>query len=235
MENILKLENLLECRIEKRVNRFKVEVEVNGEIVGAHLTNTGRLLEYLVRGKHALCMLIDSPRLKHRLVAVEDHNAYAVVDTVTQQKVFEELLARGMIPWLSECIVFKRNYRIQGQVIDYLVECPGGPRLVELKSSVLRTNDNYASYPDCPTERGRRQINVLAEVADEYKPVVVFIAALPGVAGFKPYCRGDPLILNAMRRAAEKGVAFKALNIYMVDETGWIVLNNPDLPVVLEC
>ncbi|MEM0506365.1 MAG: DNA/RNA nuclease SfsA [Thermosphaera sp.] len=235
MARILKLENLLECKVKRRVNRFTVEVEVNGKTAGAHLTNTGRLSEYLVRGKRGLCALIDSPRLKYRLIAVEDQFAYAVVDTLTQQRVFEQLLAQGMIPWLSKCELFKRNFRVRGEVIDYLVKCPGISRLVELKSSVLRVQGIYASYPDCPTERGRRQINVLADVAAEYKPAVVFVAALPGVVGFKPYCSGDPFIFDVMKKATEKGVLFKAFNIYMVDETGWIVLERPDLPVVLEC
>jgi hypothetical protein len=61
------------------------------------------------------------------------------------------------------------------------------------------------------------------------------MAALPGVKGFKPYCKGDPRILEAMRDASAKGVVFKSINIYMVDESGWIVLENPDIPLIFEC
>jgi len=38
-----------------------------------------------------------------------------------------------------------------------------------------------------------------------------------------------------MRDASAKGVVFKSINIYMVDESGWIVLENPDIPLMFEC
>jgi sugar fermentation stimulation protein A len=232
---VLRLEGLVKASLKGRVNRFTVEVEIDGSPVRAHLTNTGRLEEYLVNGREVLCARINGPRLKYRLIAVKDGDAYAVVDTITQQKVFESLLMENAVPWLRDCRMVKRNFRIGGEVIDYLVKCNGSQRLVELKSSVLRTMDNYASYPDCPTDRGVRQIEVLARYVGEYKPIVVFMAALPGVKGFKPYCKGDPRILEAMRDASAKGVVFKSINIYMVDESGWIVLENPDIPLMFEC
>ncbi|MGB9826957.1 DNA/RNA nuclease SfsA [Thermosphaera chiliense] len=232
---VLKLEGLVKAWLRKRVNRFTVEVEVDGSPVKAHLTNTGRLQEYLVNGRKSLLARIKGPRLSYRLIAVEDGDGYAVVDTISQQRVFESLVRDNSIPWLKDCFIVKRNYRIEGEVIDYLIECHGLQRLVELKSSVLRTVDNYASYPDCPTDRGVRQIETLARFAEKYKPLVVFIAALPRVKGFKPFCRGDPRILEAVMNASMKGVVFKSINTYMVDESGWIVLENPDLPVLLEC
>jgi len=225
----------VKARLRRRVNRFTVEVEVDGSPVKAHLTNTGRLEEYLVDGRKALCARINGPLLKYRLIAVEDVGGYAVVDTITQQRVFELLVQLNAIPWLRDCFIVKRNYRVEGEVIDYLVECRGLQRLVELKSSVLRTLDNYASYPDCPTDRGVRQIETLARLAEKHRPLVVFIAALPHVKGFKPFCKGDPRILDAMRNASMKGVVFKSINAYMIDDSGWIVLENPDIPLLLEC
>lgn len=231
---LFRLDDLTECELIERLNRFTVQVVIGGETCLAHLTNTGRLREYLVYGKEGLCGVIRGSKLKRRLVAVKDVGGYAILDTVTQSKIFEYLLERRLIPWLNECVLRKRNFRLASEVIDYALECVDGLRLVELKSAVLRVGGDYASYPDCPTVRGRRQIKVLADYSSVFKPYVIFVASLPGVTGFKPYCLGDPEIIHVMKYASEKGVTFKALNTYL-DMNKWIVLANTDLQVRLEC
>jgi sugar fermentation stimulation protein A len=231
---LFKLDNLVKCSLVDRLNRFTVRVVVGGGVCLAHLTNTGRLSEFLVGGREGFCSVISGSRLNYRLVAVRDIGGYAILDTLTQGRVFEYLLSHGLIPWLSGCSLRKRNFRLGGEVIDYVIECVDDMRLVELKSAVLRVGDDYASYPDCPTIRGRRQIKVLADYSSVFKPYVVFMASLPNVKGFKPYCLGDPDIPHVMRYASEKGVVFKAINSYL-DEERWVVLGNTDLPVSLEC
>jgi sugar fermentation stimulation protein A len=231
---LFKLYNLVKCSLVDRLNRFTVRVVVGGVVSLAHLTNTGRLGEYLVGGREGFCSVISGSRLNYRLVAVRDVGGYALVDTLTQGRVFEYLLSQGLIPWLGGCSLRKRNFRLVNEVIDYLLDCVDGVRLVELKSAVLRVGGDYASYPDCPTIRGRRQIKTLAEYSSVFKPYVVFMASLPNVKGFKPYCLGDPDMLHVMRYASEKGVVFKAINSYMDDE-GWVVLDDTDLPVIIEC
>lgn len=230
---ILKLNDLIRCRLISRLNRFTVQVVVNGESCPAHLTNTGRLEDYIVGGRNGLCIKIGGPKLRYRLIAVEDLSGYAILDIITQSKVFEQLITYGVIPWLANCSIRRRNFRLANEVIDYLLNCDGELRLVELKSAVLRVS-NYASYPDCPTARGRRQIKALADHASEFKSYVIFIASTPGVVGFKPNCLGDPKILEVMKYASEKDVIFKAINIYLDDEY-WITLMNDDLPVELKC
>ncbi|MEM4829492.1 MAG: DNA/RNA nuclease SfsA [Zestosphaera sp.] len=231
---LLKLNNLIDCELIERLNRFTVRVVVGGEASLAHLTNTGRLSEYIVYGREGLCSVIEGSKLKYRLVAVKDVEGYAILDTLTQSKVFEYLLERRLIPWLTGCVLRKRNFRLMGEVIDYALECVDGVRLAELKSAVLRVDGNYASYPDCPTTRGKRQFKVLADYSSIFKPYVIFMASLPSVTGFKPYCQGDPEIIQVMRYASEKGVTFKAINTYL-DVERWVTLASTDLRVRVEC
>ena len=234
MLRLLKLNDLIECVLVERLNRFTVKVLIGGETYLTHLTNTGRLSEYITYGRRGLCSFIRGPKLRYRLVAVEDVDGYAILDTLTQSKIFEYMLERRLIPWLAECVVFKRNFRLVSEVIDYLLGCVDGVRLAELKSAVLRVGGNYASYPDCPTARGRRQIKVLADYSSIFKPYVIFMASLPRVTGFKPYCLGDPEIIHVIKYALEKGVTFKAVNTYL-DEEKWVILANTDMQVTLEC
>lgn len=232
--HVLKINNLVECELVCRLNRFTVQVVVNGEVYSAHLTNTGRLEDYIVRGRRGLCTIIGGPKLKYRLVAVEDVGGYVILDTITQSKVFEQLITYKLIPWLAKCDLRGRNFKLVNEIVDYVLDCGDTLCLVELKSAVLRVDNNYASYPDCPTARGRRQIKVLADNASKFKSYVVFIASIPGVLGFKPYCLGDPKILEVMKYAYERGVTFKAINAYL-DNDYWITLTNSDLPVELKC
>ncbi|MEO3993864.1 MAG: DNA/RNA nuclease SfsA [Desulfurococcaceae archaeon TW002] len=231
---LFKLNNLIRCELIERLNRFTVKIMVGSEADLAHLTNTGRLREYIVRGREGLCSIIGGSKLKYRLVAVKDVEGYAILDTLTQSKIFEYLLEHRLIPWLAECTLRSRNFRLVGVVIDYVLECVDGVRLAELKSAVLRVDSNYASYPDCPTIRGRKQIKVLADYSSVFKPYVILIASLPNVTSFKPYCLGDPEIINVIKYASEKGVTFKAINTYL-DIEKWVILASTDLQVKLEC
>lgn len=51
MYPLITLENVKECVIHRRINRFVVEIEVNGETTKAYINNTGRLPEYIKTGK----------------------------------------------------------------------------------------------------------------------------------------------------------------------------------------
>jgi len=235
-EPIMKFEYDTTCRIIRRVNRFKVLVEVNGATVHAYINNTGRLSEFLVGNRKAYCLWRHRPgKTRLRLFAVHDiRGLAALIDTKLQMESFEKLIEVQRIPWLRNCIRVKRNPRLGSSVLDYLLECNGEKIYVEVKSAVLRGNHKYAMYPDCPTLRGRRHIHELTtHVERGGRGLIVFIAALPGVEAFKPYGEGDPEIPVLLRKAWEKGVSIKAINIYYDPGNRQIVLANPDLPVIL--
>ncbi|ADI32491.1 DNA/RNA nuclease SfsA [Staphylothermus hellenicus] len=222
------------CRILRRINRFVVEVIINNRIEKAHINNTGRLEEFLVNGRIGYCLRIRGKKLKYRLFAIKDKNYAALIDTNLQEKSFIKLLSDNNVPWLKNCVLASRNIRLNSSIIDFLVKCDNQYIYTELKSAVLRYKQIYAAYPDCPTIRGRRQIRELIKhVEGGGRSLIVFIAALPHVKGFKPYKHGDPVIAELLREAEEKGVLIKAINIYYDPIKRSIVLANPDLPVLL--
>ena len=47
---------IIECTFIRRLNRFVGLVEVNGEFKKALITNTGRLEEFMIKGKKAFCI-----------------------------------------------------------------------------------------------------------------------------------------------------------------------------------
>jgi len=235
---LLKIENFFPVKVLKKLNRFVVLVERNGKVLRAHNTNTGRLKEFLVRGKVAYCKPHRGKKTDCRLFAVEDLNHLgAVIDTSLQMEAFEIAFQRGLIPWLSpqRWVLKRKNAPLGGNsLIDYLFEDKVSRRAfyLEVKSAAMRSPENFGMYPDCPTERGRKHIRELIGIRPNGG--ILFICALPRVKGFKPYCEGDPEICNLLREAKNLGVPMRAISMHFDPKRGAVILENPDLRVVID-
>ncbi len=228
-------DDVLPCVVIMRLNRFVVLVDVDGVQKRAYINNTGRLLDILVPGRQGFCIRNHPQRrTEFRLIAVLDRGAGALIDTRIQEEVFAKLVNESMIPWLKGCVVARRAPKIGESRLDYILRCGGRDVFIELKSAVLRGPDDVAMYPDCPTSRGERHIGELIALAKKgLKGYVVFMAALPEVHAFTPYDAGDPKIRVLLREAKALGVGVKAIAIHYEPKDSVIVLDNPDLPVLL--
>ncbi len=232
---LLKLNNPLEVEIVERLNRFVVLVKRGKTLLRAHNTNTGRLREFLVKGKRAFCLPKKGGKTDCRLFAVEDEFGFAIIDTSLQMRAFEEAFRKGFLNWLhpKDWKLLKRNAPLGGNsLIDYLFEDERGkPLYLEVKSAAMRSPEGFGMYPDCPTERGRKHLRELIEISD--KSGVLFICALPKVRGFKPYCEGDEEICKLLKEAKNRGVLLKAISLHFDPSKGAVVLENPDLDVYI--
>ena len=226
----MRLKDCVQCSIVRRVNRFAVEVEIDGKKVVAHLNNTGRLREYIVKGKAGLCVQTNTG---FRLAAVEDGTAYAVVDTRLQMKFFEELVESNRLNWMRGAKILGRNKRLGNSLIDYLLQWRNEELYLEIKSAVLREG-RVAMYPDCPTERGRKHIAELtAHVKRGGNGAIVFMAALPRIVAFRPNSVADPEIHRLLLKARNEGVMIKAVGFYLQPKNYSFKLYNSDLRVLL--
>ena len=236
MLQVLRLGDVVCCNIIRRTTRFTVEVEVGGSLATAYTNNTGRLLGYLTRGRVGYCLRARGGRHPLRLVAVEDGEYAALIDTRLQEEAFAEAVRQGWLPWLAECSISKRNPRVGSSVLDLMLDCRGRAAFVELKSAVMRLEEGFAAYPDAPTKRGRQQIEHLAGLARQgTRSIVVFIAGIPNARGFKFYCEVDKEICRSVRKAIEAGVEFRSINLFMDVKSNAIVLGDADLRVDLSC
>ncbi len=232
---LLRLSDVRRCRILGRDNRFTVAVVVEGEGESkAYINNTGRLFEYMVPGRLAYCTAKREGRLPYRLFAVSEEGLAALIDTWLQMRGFEKAVSDDMLPWMRGCSIARRNPRVGGSILDYLALCRGERVWIEVKSAAMRGPGGYAMYPDCPSLRGRRHILELMNLSlNGERTLLVFIAAIPGAKGFKPYEKGDPKIARLLSEAASIGVGVRALSLHYDPASSSIVLENPDLPVAL--
>jgi sugar fermentation stimulation protein A len=234
---LLRMGPVERCEISRRINRFVVEVIVDGEPRTALNTNTGRLADLIAAGRGAVCKPREGGRTDCALIAVDFHGrGLAIVDTRTQALAFEEAIGRGLIGWLRGGSIAKRGPRLGDSIIDYLLDLGGAAVWLELKSAVLLHEGDKAGYPDCPTPRGRRQLRELMRLAGSGgRGILAFAVALPNVKAFKPYERGDPEMARLISEARCAGVDVRAFGIKGVLEDRMLRVDlwSDDLPVVL--
>ncbi|WP_010478757.1 DNA/RNA nuclease SfsA [Thermococcus zilligii] len=226
--------NVIRCTFLKRLNRFVALVEIKGETRRALVTNTGRLVEFMVPGRKAFCVPKTGGKTDFILVAFEDLNGRgAIVDTRTQARAFERAVELGLIPWLKDCSIKRKEVTMGESRLDYLFECPKGEVYAEMKSAVLRggVRGEYAMYPDCPSVRGQRHIKELIELKRTGKEAMIFfVGAMPGVEKFRPNERGDPEIARLLKEARKAGVQIHAMSISLLPG-GEVILEEPELKV----
>jgi sugar fermentation stimulation protein A len=231
---LISIDNALECSIVQRTNRFVVEVRVEGKTHAAWINNTGRLRDWIVAGRAGFCVRRHGEgKTLYRLFAIREGTFAALIDTQWQMRALESCLARGHLPWLGGPCAFRRNQRLGESVVDYWLECDAGSAYLEVKSAVLRQGQ-YGMYPDCPSARGRRQVRALTSYAEQGgRAYVVFIAALPGVAAFRPNQAGDAQLPALLSTAREAGVEVRAVAMYYRIQSASVVLYDADLRVDL--
>jgi len=231
---LLKLSSPIRCKILERVNRFKVKIELDGEIEYAHINNTGRLREYLTRGKRGFCLRFKKPKkTKYRLFSIEVGGYGVLIDTWIQGKAFERSLDLKLIPWLKDYRIIKRNVRLNRSIIDYLLRRGDEEVYLELKSAVQRI-DGYASYPDAPSTRARRQLrDLIRYVEDGDRATIAFMIGLRDVMGFRPNKDVDPEIHKLLLRGSQIGLKIKAIGVYYDPYRSSIRLWNSDVRTLI--
>jgi len=231
---VIHIANPLECRIIRRLNRFVLEISLKGNRHRAHINNTGRLEEFLVEGRRGFCLRNERPgKTSYRLFSIKEEGLGAIIDTQLQMRAFESALAMGLLPSLAGCSILKRNVRLGASLIDYSLNCGGREAYLEVKSAALRDGE-CASYPDCPSPRGRRHINELTNHAKNGgRAGMLFIGALPGVKCFRPNNSADPDLCELLVEARRAGVEINAIGIFYHPEDSFLHLFNPALEIKL--
>jgi len=102
---------------------------------------------------------------------------------------------------------------------------------LEVKSAVLKEGE-YATYPDCPSARGRRHIRELTDhVKEGRRGTILFIAALPEVKAFRPNRSADPELHGLLMEAHSAGVSLKSIGLCYSPKDSSVYLSDPDLEV----
>lgn len=189
--------NIKEYETVKRKNRLAVLVRDNdGKKLLAHLTNTGRLHELIYEGNKCICVPKKHGKTSVRLIAVPVSAKDAVlIDPAEQSKAFVMAAKLGLIPWLKGWKISKPEVKVGESRIDFEIESEDGQKgYIELKSAALLKEDHVGSFPDCPSERGQKQVRTMRKLAQEnIRSIILFVVAHPHATVFSPNSDADPI------------------------------------------
>ena len=211
---MIKLADLVKAIFRNRANRFIAEVEIEGEIVKAHLPNTGRCKELLIDGTTVYLKPSDNPnrKTKYSLYLVENNGVLVAMFSQQANKIVFDAIKDGKIKELSGYSILESEKTIGNSRIDiYLANLDNENNLideayVEVKSVTL-IKDGIAQFPDAPTERGRKHLEELISLKKEgIRAVVFFLIEHPNGNSFRPNWENDPKFSMTLNNAYNEGV-----------------------------
>jgi len=200
----------------QRYRRFLADVELDGGTrVTAHIADPGRLPGLAVPG--ARCHLSRDPAPYRRLswtVRLMEQNGHLVaVDSRNPNRLVREALEAGMLdPGIRPVKVHPEPRPEDGTRLDFLVEDGLGGRVwIEVKGITWNRGGGLAAFPDAPTARGRRHLEVLARLAGRgERTLLLFVAQRADVDRFSVAADVDPRYAEAFTAARHAGVRVEA-------------------------
>lgn len=136
------------------------------------------------------------------------------VNTALANDLAEEALTAGVVPELAGFADMRREvkYGSRNSRVDFLLTGPGGaPTWVEVKNVSLVEN-GHARFPDSPTERGRKHLAELTDLArDGQGAALVFCVQRGDARSVGPADDIDPEYGRMLRKAAAAGVIVTAV------------------------
>jgi len=226
-------EPLLLAIFKLRVNRFLVKLTINGKPVFAHLGNSGRLEDLLVTNTHVLIKKASRSRKRktsYDVIAVRYANFWVLVDSKFHNIITSKLLILGLINDLKGYKILRKEFNINDVRIDFLLEKNNEKCLLEVKGCTL-VKKRIALFPDAPTERGRRQLELLTEMRKKnFHTAILFLVLREDADAFSPNWNIDPDFSEKLKLAQSTGVKVLAC---LVKFDGKNITFVKELPVII--
>jgi sugar fermentation stimulation protein A len=227
----------LRGRLLRRYKRFLADVETeDGGKLTVHCPDPGSMRGCAVPGAAVRCSVHDDPRRKlaHTLEMIRVGRIWVGVNTTRANTVAARALAAGTVPALRGYARVQREVRAGDRTrLDFLLtgrRDDPRPAWVEVKSATL-AEGRTALFPDSVTERGRRHVERLAELArDGQRAVLLYVVQRADCLRVAPADAIDPAYSDALRAAVRAGIETFALGA-RVTARGITVTGR--LPVVL--
>jgi len=218
----MKYANFHLAKFVKKINRFTVICDLDGQDVEAHLKNTGRNLELLVPGYEVSLVFNDNPNRKtsYDLVAVNKLGHWVNVDSQAPNAVVKEALSNSLVvPGIQPLQRFKPEAKLADSRIDFWGETQDGRDCWLETKGVTLEDDGLAQFPDAPTIRAIKHVHTLTEAtkngSDSY---LYFVVQMDYVRQMKINEPLAPLLATAIAEAQAVGVQVVACNCHVTPD-----------------
>lgn len=205
----------------QRLNRFAVEVSLDGMPAVAHLPNSGRMRELLVPGHPVI--VVEQPgahrKTPYDLLLVQYRNQWVSVDARLPSALAAAALRAQALPEWADYTTVRREVAYHDSRLDIELTAPGGRRcLIETKSCNL-VEEGIALFPDAPTTRGARHLHTLIHATQHgIAAAALFIIQRADARVLRPFDTADPAFGQALRQAAKAGVTVAAYGCCMTPD-----------------
>lgn len=182
----------------------------NGEVVTAHVPNTGSMMSTRDPGSEVALLKSDNPnrKLPWTLELVRAAGgAWVGVNTARPNHIVEEAIAAGRIPALAGYESIRREVRCgENSRIDMVLEGSRPPCYVEVKNVTYREGE-AALFPDAVTARGTKHLLELERLVDSgVRAVIFFLVNRADCDVMGPARSIDPLYAATLSRVLSRGV-----------------------------
>ncbi|HLR20739.1 MAG TPA: DNA/RNA nuclease SfsA [Tissierellaceae bacterium] len=196
-----------------RPNRFIAEVKLDGEIVKAHVKNTGRLKDLLVPGRKCYLMKAKNPnrKTKYDLISIEREDRYVNLDTQVPNIIVKEAFLNSKVEGWENPDNVESEITIGNSRLDLLVEKEGKKLYIEIKSVDFLIDNYISSFPGAPTERGRKHLRELKKIVENGDSAMVFFLVVREEAkAFRPCYEIDKEFSDIFYDVLDNGVEARA-------------------------
>ena len=210
----------IEAEFVERPNRFLTRVRLCGEIVDSHLPDPGRLLELLIPGARLLIKEENGENRKTQFStqAVYSGETLISLNTLIPNRFVSYLIKNQGLAFLQEWKFQKQEVNYGSSRFDFQLKKNNSIMVLEVKSVTL-VEKGIAKFPDAVTERGRRHVNHLAELAEEGLDVMIlFVVQRPDAECFQPQWERDPAFSSALLEAWQMGLQIHVIKMKMTKD-----------------
>lgn len=208
---------LVPGRFLERLSRFHARVEVEGDVVLAHVPNSGRLRELFVPGAELRLRPAARPDRKTAfdvvLVRVPSRErgpgargrVWACIDARLPPKIVAAAAGRGAIGALRGCELVRTEPALGAGRADLLFTDPDGADVLVETKSITLVRAGAGLFPDSPTARGTAHVRELAGLR-RVRRVVALVVQRPDARAVRANEPADRDFAKALYRARERGV-----------------------------
>jgi sugar fermentation stimulation protein A len=205
--------NLIKASFIKRLNRFAMLAEVDGQQVLCHVANSGRLRELLAR-ENTLWLTAapvgNGRKTTHDLRLVEIKGVLVSADSRLPNHLLLEAIESNQLEEFAGLDQVRSEVTYGDSRLDLVLSGPDSTCFVEAKPVTLVEN-RVAMFPDAPTSRGRKHVlNLCAAVEEGYRAAVAFVVQRPDADFLEPSVKSDPELYVALLLAEKTGVEIYA-------------------------
>lgn len=178
----------------ERKNRFILRLrKENNEEIDAYIANPGRMEEFLVPDHPFFITQSQTGKYKYHTVSTIYQDSYILLDTIKINRLAEIMLKNKRIDLFKNIKNIRREVKLLNSKFDFLLEPEEEkPIILEIKSCSLCHN-GVAMFPDAPTERGKRHLEDLEQLADQgFQTYTLYMINHKNATVFIPNGHTDP-------------------------------------------